>query len=65
VLVEDASSGLALLQDLKNDAFYLVEAVKPKGDKVIRLSSVTPPQSRMGRCSCRQHALGSRITFTN
>lgn len=41
VLVEDASSGLALLQDLKNDGFYLVEAVKPKGDKVIRLSSVT------------------------
>ena len=31
----------ALLQDLKNDGFYLVEAVKPKGDKVMRLSSVT------------------------
>jgi len=41
VLVEDASSGLALLQDLKNDGFYIVEAVKPKGDKVMRLNSVT------------------------
>ena len=41
VLVEDASSGLALLQDLKNDGFYLVEAIKPKGDKVIRLNGVT------------------------
>jgi len=43
VLVEDASSGQALLQDLRNDGFYLVEAVKPKGDKSIRLNSVTPP----------------------
>lgn len=41
VLVEDASSGLALIQDLKNDAFYLVQAVKPKGDKIMRLNSVT------------------------
>jgi predicted phage terminase large subunit-like protein len=41
VLVEDASSGQALLQDLRNDGFYFVEAVKPKGDKVIRLNAVT------------------------
>lgn len=43
VLVEDASSGQALIQDLKNDNFYLVEAVKPKGDKIMRLNSVTGP----------------------
>jgi predicted phage terminase large subunit-like protein len=41
VLVEDASSGQALIQDLKNDKFYLVEAVKPKGDKIMRLNGVT------------------------
>ena len=41
VLIEDASSGLALAQDLKNDDFYLVEAIKAKGDKVMRLMSVT------------------------
>ena len=41
VLVEDASSGLALLQDLKNDGFYLAQAIKPKGDKVMRLNGVT------------------------
>ncbi|MFL6720454.1 MAG: phage terminase large subunit [Sphingomonas sp.] len=41
VLVEDASSGQALIQDLKNDRFYLVEAVKPKGDKIMRLNSIT------------------------
>jgi len=41
VLVEDASSGLALLQDLKNDGFYSAEAIKPKGDKVMRLNGVT------------------------
>ncbi len=41
VLIEDASSGMALPQDLKNDGFYQVEAIKPKGDKVMRLNSVT------------------------
>ena len=41
VLVEDASSGQALLQDLKNDGFYLVESIKPKGDKVMRFNSVS------------------------
>jgi predicted phage terminase large subunit-like protein len=41
VLVEDASSDQSLLQDLKNDGFYIVQAVKPKGDKIMRLASVT------------------------
>ena len=39
--MENASSGLALLQDLKNDGFYSAEAIKPKGDKVMRLNGVT------------------------
>jgi len=41
VLIEDAASGIALIQDLKNDGFYKAQAIKPKGDKVIRLQSVT------------------------
>ena len=41
VLVEDASSGQALLQELRNDNFYLVEAIKPKGDKTMRLHAVS------------------------
>lgn len=41
VLIEDASSGQALLQDLKNDGFYKVEAIRPKGDKIMRFQSVS------------------------
>ena len=41
VLVEDASSGQALIQDLKNDGFYRLEAVKPKGKKDERLQYVS------------------------
>ena len=41
VLVEDASSGQALIQDLKNDGFYRIEAVKPKGKKDERLQYVS------------------------
>jgi predicted phage terminase large subunit-like protein len=41
VLIEDASSGIGLIQDLKNDGFYKVRAVKPKGDKEIRLRNVS------------------------
>ena len=41
VLIEDASSGQSLLQDLKNDGFYDVQAIKPKGDKIMRLHAVT------------------------
>lgn len=41
VLIEDASSGQALIQDLKNDGFWICEAVKDKRDKVMRLSGVT------------------------
>jgi predicted phage terminase large subunit-like protein len=41
VLIEDASSGQALIQDLKNDGFWICEAVKDKREKVMRLSGVT------------------------
>ena len=41
VLIEDASSGQALIQDLKNDGFYRLEAVKPKGKKDERLQYVS------------------------
>jgi len=41
ILIEDAASGIALIQDLKNDGFYKAEAIKPKGDKVIRLQGIT------------------------
>jgi predicted phage terminase large subunit-like protein len=41
VLIEDAASGIALIQDLKNDGFYNMRAVKPKGDKTMRLQTCT------------------------
>jgi predicted phage terminase large subunit-like protein len=41
VYIEDASSGIGLIQDLKNDGFYKVEGVKPKGDKIMRLRNVS------------------------
>ena len=41
VYIEDASSGIGLIQDLKNDGFYKIEAVKPKGDKPTRLRNVS------------------------
>ena len=41
VLIEDASSGQALIQDLHNDGFWKCEAVKVHRDKIMRLSGVT------------------------
>lgn len=41
VLIEDASSGIGLIQDLKNDGFYKVRAIQPKGDKETRLRNVS------------------------
>ena len=41
VLIEDAASGIALIQDLKRDGFYKATAVKPKGDKVMRMQAQT------------------------
>jgi predicted phage terminase large subunit-like protein len=42
VLVEDQSSGIALIQELKSADFYKAFPIKPKGDKVQRLLGVTP-----------------------
>lgn len=41
VLIEDAASGIALIQDLKRDGFYKATAVKSKGDKVMRMQAQT------------------------
>ena len=37
ILVEDKSSGIQLIQELKNIGFYHVQAVKPQRDKAMRL----------------------------
>lgn len=37
VLVEDKSSGIALIQDLKESQIYSLKAIKPEGDKLTRL----------------------------
>jgi predicted phage terminase large subunit-like protein len=37
VLVEDKSSGIALIQDLKESQIYSITAIKPEGDKLTRL----------------------------
>jgi phage terminase large subunit-like protein len=36
VLVEDKSSGIALIQDLKNAQIYSIKEEEPKGDKRTR-----------------------------
>lgn len=41
VLIEDCASGMALLQDLKAEGLYKVQAVKPQGDKVMRFERQT------------------------
>jgi predicted phage terminase large subunit-like protein len=37
ILIEDAGTGTAVGQDLKNEAHYNIELVRPLGDKVSRL----------------------------
>jgi predicted phage terminase large subunit-like protein len=41
VLIEDASAGQALIQDLKRDRFDKVRPIKPEKDKVMRLRAQT------------------------
>jgi predicted phage terminase large subunit-like protein len=36
VVVEDKSSGMALIQDLKDSQIYCIKAIKPEGDKLTR-----------------------------
>jgi len=40
VLIEDKASGQSLIQDLRRETLLPIIAIKPKGDKVSRLSSV-------------------------
>jgi predicted phage terminase large subunit-like protein len=41
VLIEDKASGTQLIQELVSDGFHIVKAVKPDGDKVMRLNAQT------------------------
>lgn len=41
IVVEDQSSGIALLQEMKRDGIYNMKAVKPDKDKVIRMRAQT------------------------
>lgn len=41
VLIEDHASGTALVQELKREGLYQVSAVKPKGDKELRVAAHT------------------------
>lgn len=42
VLIEDASSGAALIQDLKNEGKLRPIAIRPEGDKIVRLEAQSP-----------------------
>ena len=42
ILIEDASSGVQLVQQLKDQCVYSIKAVKPEGDKAVRLSAQSP-----------------------
>lgn len=42
VLIEDKGSGTGLLQELQASGFGKTKAIMPKGDKGLRLGSVTP-----------------------
>lgn len=39
VLIEDKASGQSLIQDLKRETRFAVIAIKPEGDKIVRLSN--------------------------
>ncbi|MCP3460023.1 phage terminase large subunit [Bradyrhizobium sp. CCGUVB23] len=41
ILIEDKSSGTALIQDLRAQGLHNVEAYRPKGDKIMRMHSQT------------------------
>lgn len=42
VLIEDTSAGTQLIQELQREGFSRVKAVKPKGDKIMRIMAQTP-----------------------
>jgi predicted phage terminase large subunit-like protein len=41
VIIEDCASGIALIQQLRDDGFHRLQAVKPRGSKVERLEAQT------------------------
>ena len=41
ILIEDKASGIQLLQKLKNDGIRQIKAIKPEGDKVMRMNEQT------------------------
>jgi predicted phage terminase large subunit-like protein len=42
ILIEDKSSGIQLIQELRQERLYAVQGIKPEGDKVMRLHAQTP-----------------------
>lgn len=42
ILIEDKASGQSLLQDMRRETRFLWVAVKPRGDKCMRLAATTP-----------------------
>ena len=41
-LIEDKSSGISLIQDMKNDTMFNIVAIEPESDKVTRASTCSP-----------------------
>jgi phage terminase large subunit-like protein len=41
ILIEDKASGVQLCQELKREDNYTVKAIKPQGDKPIRMNAQT------------------------
>ncbi len=42
ILIEDTSAGVQLIQELQREGFARIIAIKPKGDKVMRMAAQTP-----------------------
>ena len=42
VLIEDTSAGTQLIQELQREGFARIIAIKPRGDKVMRMAAQTP-----------------------
>lgn len=42
VLIEDAASGIQLYQELEREGFARIQAIKPQGDKIMRMAAQTP-----------------------
>jgi predicted phage terminase large subunit-like protein len=59
VIIEDAGSGTAVIQELPAQGVRTI-AFKPQGDKVVLMSAQTA-KIEAGTCSCRQAALAGRI----